>query len=48
MRAYLKIVLSFIFLLSNNVNANEVNNWLQIEIDKILNAYKDTGISNSS
>ena len=48
MKTYLKIALSFIFLLSNNVNANEVNNWLQIEIDKILNAYKDTGISNSS
>jgi len=48
MRTYLKIILSFIFLLSNNVNANEVNNWLQIEIDKILNAYKDTSISNSS
>ena len=48
MKLNLKILLLFLFLLSNNAIASEVNNWLKVEIDKILNAYNNTATSSSS
>ena len=38
------ILLSFLFI--PQVYANKVNNWIKIEIDTILNAYKNQNISN--
>ena len=45
MKLILKIILlSFLFI--PQVYANKVNNWIKIEIDTILNAYKNQNISN--
>ena len=41
-----KILSSFIVLLSFSVNANEAKNWLNKEIDIIISAYQNNNLSN--
>ena len=48
MKIFYRIIIIYLFFLPNILIAKEVDDWLKIEIDKILNAYKDTTISNSS
>ena len=45
MKFFTRIVFIF-FLISSQANANNVKDWLQSEIDKILNTYKNDNISN--
>ena len=45
MKFLIKIIL-FFFLITSQVKANQVENWLQTEIDIILNAFKNNNISN--
>ena len=42
----IKILSSFIVLLSFSVNANEAKNWLNKEIDIIISAYQNNNLSN--
>ena len=44
----IKILSSFIVLLSFSVNANEAKNWLNKEIDIIISAYQNNGLPNEN
>ena len=44
----IKILSSFIVLLSFNVNANEAKNWLNKEIDIIISAYQNNNLPNEN
>ena len=43
-----KILSSFIVLLSFSVNANEAKNWLNKEIDIIISAYQNNSLPNEN
>lgn len=43
---FLTIIVLIFFFITSHAKADEVTDWLKLEIDKILNTYKDDSISN--